>query len=289
MRVLLSSLREAPTKADTDELRLRLIDVVERLDGPRTAALALSGGLGSSSLLFAMLATGRRPRCYTWSIEGRRSLDLESARHLTTHFGLELVELEIPIALPNVLADCRDLVHRFDQIDGIAIQISHPWLYIGPAMQARGDSVIMTGLSVDERYLSRREIWLKIAREGEQVILDEELRGWKRQDLDTPIGAITDMAAKRWGIEILDGYGPKQIDDWFMQFKLAGLHKPFDRAPSVLAFADYYGQGKFRRAKNGGQLQIKKLHDLLLTDPEINLHGASKPRAVYTLIRNGDI
>ena len=122
-----------PDEAHLQRWRDAILETCAELDvSLDTWLLPLSGGLDSRTLLGALVAGGRRPRCVTWGL--RRSLDDPEndavvARRLAEHYGVEhtfLVTDPDDVA-PRTLID-RYLVAgegRTDQIagylDGLAI------------------------------------------------------------------------------------------------------------------------------------------------------------------------
>ncbi len=147
-------------RLDAQALRGHLIKRIEQLDPAGMASLALSGGIDSTTVLFAMLASGRKPRCYTFYCAGHESSDLQSSRRLAKDFGLELIEIPVPIDHETIIADVRKILslQAAPKVKKTIVQCLHPWLYICPAMVERGDKHILIGFAADNYYcITRRD------------------------------------------------------------------------------------------------------------------------------------
>ena len=275
-------------------LRDLMIDMIEEIDPERRACLALSGGTDSTTVLFAMLETGRRPRCYTFFCENTISTDLQASRALCKQFDLELVEIMIPWDLERLVADVRTLTQRAQVIKKTVIQCMHPWLYIYPEMQKRGDTLMLNGLGGDDHYCSQRKVMVAIRQKGEQFVRDQ---GWRRcfsSDFNFSSANIMGMGKAHYGITNLDLYNDKRMDDWFNQFDVMDLHRDqngrgLEKAPSILAFMDLYKQ-TFRRDHQSYQInsKLKDMHEALLLSPVHNPRKAKDVISIYRDIANGN-
>ncbi|MDX5370576.1 MAG: hypothetical protein LPL29_14495 [Alphaproteobacteria bacterium] len=275
-------------------LRELLITRVEELDPDRTATLALSGGTDSTAILFAMLATGRAPRCYTFYCEGTESDDLKSARNLCWHFGLDLAEVEIPWDLERLVEDIRTLLPHCEVLKKTVIQCMHPWLYIYPKMVENGDTLMLNGLGGDDHFCTQRKINVLLNTEGEKAVLD---KGWRKcfsSDLNFSAANII-RYGKQFGIANHDVYDDERIGAWFRQFPIRELHRDvngeaFEKAAAVYAFADYYAKGSFYRAHVSYQKNsaLDVLHDQLLHSP-YNTRGLRQVIGVYRDISDGKV
>jgi Asparagine synthase len=282
-----SSLRKPENPGDYIDFRKRMILNIEKLDPDKTAALALSGGIDSLTLLFAMLETGRRPRCYTFYVEGIISNDLQASRAVAKHFDLELIECMIPCDLDLVMNDVRLLVSRAHVVKKTVIQCMHPWLYICPKMQEYGDKSIITGLGADDLYCTQRKVQVMLNTQGEQAVLDQGWRGLYGVDMNFSTGNIILMGKSAYGIEIIDAYSQPDIHKWFLQFTIKSLHEKKEKGPSIFAFAKYFKQGNFVRLRDAYQIGsgLRDLHDALLLSKEYNPNGKKAIIAVYNLAK----
>jgi len=265
---------------------------VREMDPDQKAALALSGGVDSTTILFAMLATGRRPRCYTFYCQDTISSDLLASRNLTKHFGLELVEVEIPWDMKRLVADLRKIIPHCEVMKKTIVQCMHPWLYIYPAMVERGDALMLNGLGGDDHYCMQRKVSVLLNTEGEQAVLD---KGWRHcfgDDLKFSPANI-ERFGRTYGITNKCVYFDQKVEDWFCRFPIRDLHRGPDgrgleKAASLYAFADYYSQGSFRRLHHSYQKnsRLQEMHEAL-TGTDYNTRGARDVIAIYRDIASG--
>lgn len=281
----------SPNSEDYAELRQLMIEQIDELDPDRSAALALSGGVDSATLLFAMLESGRRPRCFTFYVEGVVSNDLVASRRLAQHFGVELVECMIPCDLDKVMDDCRTLVPLAAVVKQTVIQCMHPWLYLCPALQAYGHDKVITGLGADDLYCTQRKVQVLLHTKGEQAVVDAGYRQLYAAHMGFSTGNIIAMSRARYGIDVLDAYSQPRIHAWFLQFTIESLHRPHEKSASLFAFKDYFTRGAFRRLRDPYQAGsgLKALHEALLVRPDLNVRRMKSPISIYNDIKMGRV
>ena len=271
---------------EISKLRAMLIDQVEKADPDGTAEVALSGGTDSATVLFAALASGRRPRCMTFHVEGNVSEDLQAARRITSHFGLELSEITIPWNEEQLVKDIRYLVSKAHVIKKTVIQCMHPWLYIYPAMRS---GTILSGLGADDYYCSDKRAAIHLHKGGEARLLEYGYRVSDSKNLNYSDGNSIAFAAT-FGKQNIDIYGRQDIEDWFKQWKIKQLHAPVQKYPSLKAFEEYFTQGAFRRLQSPYQINsgLRDYHETLLTS-KYNTRGLQDMIGIYTDIAKGVI
>lgn len=268
--------------ADLRSLRKICEERILQIDPEGKAELALSGGTDSLTVLFAMLSTGRKPRCITFFVEGRISSDLQASRNVCKHFNLDLAEVPLPNTPDRIVNDVRKLLPHCHKVKATIIQCMHPWLYIYPAM--KGD-LILNGLGGDDLYCMQRKVQVALHQKGEAAILP-----WRHvysDDLDFSSGNIH-RYAQQWKKRSIDFYHCDQIEQWFLQFKAMALHKPYEKYPSIAAFSDFYGQGSFRRLHSSYQLNsgLKETHERILYS-SYNQRKAKAMIAIYNDLAAG--
>lgn len=287
-------------KADCLELRRIMLDKIEELDPDRKACLALSGGVDSVTVLFAMLESGRKPRCYTFYAKDYPSEDLLSARRLCDDFGLELVEVPVPVDHDSIVADLKVLVHahQADKIKKTIVQCMHPWMYVCPEMQKRGDDFILIGFAAGNYYALSRRDGKKLRELGEEEFKNQGHRnhnfrgGTSLQFVDANVAQF----CGRYGIHMDDFYAYDEIQEWMKQFTTDELHRDehgnrFEKAVVVYAFHDYYEKGPYYRKGSSYQInsKIRDFHDGLLWNPRYNPSGAKAIIRIYRDIAEGRV
>lgn len=273
-------------RANTPELRRLILDRLEEIDPARTAALSLSGGTDSTTLLFAMLASGRRPTCYTFFCESKLSGDLQAARALARHFKLDLVEVMIPWDLDALVNDLRVLVQAAYVLKRTIVQCMHPYLHIYPVVAS---DLLLSGLSADDLYATSRRSQITLHTKGEAALLADGGRLSNSTNLNYSNGNIIRFAG-RFGKEMADLYDSREIEQWLLQFHVNDLHKPLMKAPSIFAFEDFYSQGAFYRKPSPFQINssLRELHDALLKS-KYNTRDLSNVVGIYNDIAKGII
>lgn len=267
-------------KDDARELRKIFDQRIEEIDPDRKAGLALSGGTDSTTILFAMLASGRHPRCYTFHVKGIESTDLLAARNLCKHFDLELVELVLPDDPDEIAKDIFKFIDKCRVIKKTVVQCMHPWLYLYPAMRDNGDILVLNGLGGDDLYANQRKINVAAGQHGEAAVIQ-----WRKvfsDDMNFSAGNIMAWGREDWGITNIDFYNHPDIEKWFLKFPIRALHRPIEKYPSIEAYADYYRMGSFYRKHSSYQINsgLKKCHERLL-DSRWNARESKDVIAIY--------
>lgn len=295
----------AISKEKLDEYRSLLVSRVEREDPDGKAELALSGGIDSATILFAMLESGRRPTCFTFFIQETPSEDIASSRALCKHFGLTLREVPMRWDMDQLVRDLRIIVPRaHNPRKPTIIQCMHPWLYLYPAMQS---DLAFCGLGAEAQFCSigrlQKQINMAVAkarRDGHTVaqareIVDKSLwdEGWRGQSWETDLNETTANIirfGRGYGKTLIDMFsGDRAIIDWFSQFSVFDLQKPFPKAASVMAFEKYFSQGPFLRKPSNYQInsKIKDLHEALCFEKRYNRRGCTAVVGIYSDILKG--
>ncbi|KAA0573388.1 asparagine synthase-related protein [Azospirillum sp. Sh1] len=285
--------------------RQLLIERIEREDPNRTAELALSGGIDSATLLFAMLESGRRPTCFTFYIDKSPSEDLIASRALCQHFGLTLREVAIPWDMDQLVRDLRRIIPAaHNPRKPTIVQCMHPWLYLYPAMQS---DLAFCGLGAEDQFGTQGKLQKFInmtvaaakrdgktpaeAREvADKAVWDQGWRGrsWEG-DLDHSTANIIRLG-RSYGKTLIDLYsGDRRLIEWFGKWSVFDLQKPFPKAASVYAFEDYYRQGAFLRKPSNYQInsKLKDMHEALCNEPRYNKRGAKAVVSIYMDIAKG--
>lgn len=270
-------LRSNITKEDIAYYRSLLLARAKELDHDGRSAVALSGGVDSATALFALLEIGSKPKCYTFYVKGYKSPDLASARKLAKHFGVDLVEVEIPSDVDSIY---RDIVHGFDYAQYLKktiVQTMIPWKYLCPLVEGPR---IVTGLGQDLFYGLGRDAAVMLHKEGELAVFK-----YRKVDMTHSVknsdGNCMLYAREAFHKELCAFYETAAISDFFIRFTLASLQKPYEKWVTVEAFKDYFNQGPFYRKHLNYQMSgIKQSHDSLLKS-KYNTRGSKAIIALY--------
>lgn len=254
---------------------------IEEVDPQKDSALALSGGTDSATVLFSMLDTGRKPKCYTFHMSGITSVDLLSARNLCKDFGLELVEISVPSTVDEMYEDIKKVLPHCEYVKKTIVQCMIPWMYIYPAMSERK---IITGIGGDDLYCTQRKLQVLYHNGGDSSV--DQYRKCYSDDLKFSAANIARLASY-YGKENVDFYNSKEIFSWMKQFSLGAINRPYMKYPSVIAYMDYYNLGNYYRDQTEHSYQInsklRDCHDMLLRS-KYNKNGNKAIIGIYNQI-----
>lgn len=270
-------------------LRGLFLKRIEEIDPPKKAALALSGGTDSVTVLFSMLDTGRKPRCYTFFMDGIISVDLKSSRNLSREFGLELVEVPVPSDIDSIYQDVKDIIPHCEHVKKTIIQCMIPWKYIYSAMD---EDTIITGIGGDDLFCTQRKLQVLFHKSGDTALAP--YRKCYSNNLDFSAANIS-RYGRHYGKSNIDFYDDKAIFDFCNQFSFSAINKPVVKGAAIRAFMDYYQMGSYYRDQTDHSYQInsrlRDCHDRLLTSA-YNKHGHKAIIGLYNeiareVMRNG--
>lgn len=254
--------KERFSRLDARVLRDIFKERIQEIDSDGKAALALSGGTDSISVLFAMLDCGIKPHCYTFYMDGIISADLKSSRRLAADFGLVLTEVPVVSDPDSIYEDIKAVLPYCEKVKKTIIQCMIPWKYIYSAMQ---EDMIITGIGGDDLYGTQRKVQVEYHKTG-----DAGIAKWRHcysDDLDFSAGNIA-RYGQHFGKVNIDFYNSDRIFDFMNTFSLGAINKPMMKAASIIAYEDYYSKGAYYRDQTDHSYQInsrlRDLHDMLL-------------------------
>jgi hypothetical protein len=253
------------TLSDFEDGRSVCRSRLSAVDPNGQAALLLSGGIDSVTVLFSMLSTGRKPDCFTFAMDGNDSADLRSSVSLCRKFGLKHHVVRIPALLESILEDTRWTIAKIDwtrttDIKKTIVQCVHPFRHVGPVLPP----LTLCGLGGDSFYLTRRQ-----ERMAARDLGDAAVSKWRRSfasDPDYSDFHIMDTCRRAHGKTIIDFYDDPGWTAWIRRFPLSATHRPIEKYASVGLWPDYWSQGKFLRQQSSFQVNsgLRDRHDLLL-------------------------
>ncbi len=124
-----------------------LAEIERSTDTVKDVAVALSSGIDSTAVVFALLELKKHVRAYTFHVEGVESQDLIHARANAKTFGVELIECEIPmwVSIHNVLR----LIRHYKLKKKTDIECVYPFLYLLPKVK---EVLMLTGGAADGHF-----------------------------------------------------------------------------------------------------------------------------------------
>jgi asparagine synthase (glutamine-hydrolysing) len=123
--------------------------VAKRLIGDRPVCFLLSGGLDSTMILHYAVELHPRPVAYT-AVYDDSSADLRAARRVADHYGVELIEVPVPVP---TTADIEQAVRTIEMSAKAQVEIALAHIPLMRAIAADGFRVALSGEAADELFL----------------------------------------------------------------------------------------------------------------------------------------
>lgn len=119
---------------------------VDRMTADVPVAVLASGGLDSSAILALLVDHGYRPTCYT-AVYAPHTADLDYARKVSAHLGLDLVEVTVPDPTKDTIDDA---IRATEMTFKAQIEIALGCLPLAQAIASDGFKVVLSGEGSDE-------------------------------------------------------------------------------------------------------------------------------------------
>lgn len=229
----------------------------------------LSGGMDSTSILFACLELGVKPTCITFQIGDRYVPDLQIAKSMADVFGFELHVCNIEQNVETLIADTKQCISWLSKratpkITKVYVQCLHPFLYMVPKLASLGYSSAMWGMVADSGY--------GIGRKPITILHTAGASAWTRfreqeyADLEASDYAIMDVAKMAYNFTIHDPYYNADVRKLLLSCTFDQLHKPREKSIAYMAFEEYWRQGKWYRLRENLQVGtgLREWHDTML-------------------------
>ena len=259
----------------SDSFRKLFLAAMDNTDP--AAALFLSGGVDSATNLAAALHLGRRPTCVTFRVVGIESRDVVTARAICKEFSLVLIESCLPADIASVISDTRRVLHIIAKAKKTHVQCSHPFLYMGKAMQDAGITRATWGMRAV--WGISRDVAIAQAREGDQAAV--ALRKQHFADPDFSENSI-EKVLTTFGVSVENPWRDPAFAEFFLNLTMKELHKPFEKAVAVEAFPEFWRHGTWRKPADNLQIGsgLRSLHDTLLQS-SVNRTGRLAVVGIY--------
>ncbi len=245
----------------------------------------LSGGVDSATVLAALLAIDRPPRCFTFTLGRYESEDLASARAMCRELDLDHQVVRIPQDALVLERDVRRLV-RIVGPRKTWVQCGHPYLYVVPQLAEYGYHGVYVGLFGDDLWGTGRRVMSGWRRLGDT---------WAREERNKKLALLLvddggELVAQSLGAEMLDPF----TDEGVMQFLIARsfteMHVPRLKSLAIGAFPEFWSRGAWYREPLNYQIGagIRAWHDTLLTSP-LNRRGNRAVVGIYNDLSVGRV
>lgn len=256
--------------------------VGENISRGDRVALLFSGGADSLSVGFAIEDAGGTVSPITFSIDGRETDDLLSARSASDALGWELVEVEISSDLELVREDFSFLIREIGCEKKTQVECAWPFLYVAPVVRELGLSTAFSGIAADGHYgLSKRAmIHYRYPKEA----FDEFREGYFSSRSPAGVKEFEEIFS-RSRVDLVSPYLDGRVIDLFRSYSWDELNKPKQKNPIVEEYADrfeFLGAGPRKHANLQLVAGIPEIFEGLL---ETDLNRRSRTR-VMDLVRD---
>jgi len=254
------------------EFRDRFLEILGSEPYRDINAIYFSGGVDSTTILFALLELGRRPDLISFKQEGIDSKDIEVGMAIAKAYNLNYQFCELRSDREGVVDDVQKVMSLIKHPLKTHIQCSIPFYHMSRELHKLGHTKAFSGIAADKIFGLNKKMNMMYSRCGE-----EELRRFRRTELYiNPKLSSFDIAlvSEDGGVELFDPYRDKQISEWMLNVPFKELHTGRDKSIAVDAFAGYWAKDEgWYRPRDNLQIVsgIRELHDnLILKDDSVN-------------------
>jgi hypothetical protein len=249
-------------KEDYQGFRKLLIENTHKNIKSNSIGLAMSGGIDSASIFFCLLELDIPFECYTFYQDGYESEDLISSIHYCKTFNVPINIIKLPSDVDTIYNDVVDIIPFCGKkILKTKVETLRPLKYI---FESCKHEILLNGLSGDDYQPYLRKVNIAYTQGGDELVLESGFRKNFSQD-DDGMEALSKKMAKKYGIDFIDVYENKDIENYFLQFSLSALLTPHKNLVTT-SFKDYFDKvGGFRKHSSYQvNSKTRDFHEMLL-------------------------
>jgi hypothetical protein len=268
----------------TVDVRQLLLDSLQ--DVKQSPAVALSGGLDSTSILFALQELNKDPRAYTFHVKDVVSEDLRESRRVCDTFDVPLTEVTLPNDHATIKRDTYAIVEGLGLKQKTAIECTWPFLYLYE--EVTEDSIALGNAGDGHFVISREAMINKINEDVERM---DHFRNSLFGDPTYSQVNIHRQLAPVYGIQHLHiPYYERPFVNAFLGTAWQDINKPKQKQPIIDAYPDKFNQINVRKHTNlqKGDSEIAEQFNKLL-ETNWNIQGWKSPVGIYNAIAKGDL
>jgi asparagine synthetase B (glutamine-hydrolysing) len=241
-------------------------------------AVLLSGGIDSSSLMFALLDAGKRVTAYSFTLGDRESTDFVLARRNSGLFGCDFVPIVLPTDLEMLQADMRLLCANGAR-SKTDYECAWPMLY---AYAICSERIVASGMGADGHFC--------ISKKG-MIHWRDRIDEFRRGLYSSPRYAqkpIHDRLAAKYGKVAEMPYLTDAMRAEFLGTTWDEVNKPKQKQPIISAFKE-----QFARIKVGPHTNLQlgdsgiSQHFAKLLDSSWNRRGHRSVVGIYNALNAG--
>lgn len=214
-----------------EEMRSRLLDSMSRVSDPCVAVL-MSGGVDSSSVLYAAIEAGLEPHCYTFAFAGAPSRDYYIARAVCRAEGVRFTPVMLPDSLETLREDIFALHDEYGCVSKTEYECTWPFLY---AYQAIEERWVASGLGAEAHFVLTKRGAIHYRNRPDEF--REEY--WARQN-PNQMDQHRILAGKH-GKELVFPYMEEETARLFAGSGWDEINRPHHKQPILDAFPERYG------------------------------------------------
>jgi asparagine synthetase B (glutamine-hydrolysing) len=244
------------------EFRTLFVDYIRKSLPSEPVGLAMSGGIDSASVFFALLEIGHEFECYTFYQDGYESEDLVESKKYCEQFSIKLNLINMNSDVDTIYNDINKIIPFCGvKLKKTKVETLRPLMYL---FENSKHKTILNGYSADE-YMpySRKCNILYGSERNEQAVLDE---GWRKRWIDEDeYIVLSKKLGGHYNINYIDTYEHKAIEDFFLRFYLKDLLKPHKHIVTSAFKKEFDSVGGFRHQSSYQvNSRTRDFHDNLL-------------------------
>ena len=239
-------------------------------------AILLSAGIDSTSLLFALLESGKKVTAYSFMLDGKVSTDFSLARKNAKTFGCEFVPVFLPLDIEVLIEDLRRLKQLGAQ-KKTDFECGWPMLYAYAAVK---EYVVASGMGADGHFCISKKGMLHFRDKIDEFRLNlYNSRSYAQRPIHEAIAA---QLNKRPELPYLS----QEMKEQFLGTSWAQVNKPKQKQPIIDAFADSFQRLKILPHTNLqlGDSGIAQHFESLLKS-RLNTEGHKSVVSIYNRLK----
>lgn len=243
------------------------------------AALLLSGGVDSATMLAALLSEGVKPSVFTFRLSGYESSDFKVARDMAREFGLPFHPVIIPQTVDALINDVYRVIRLIRTGRKTHIQCCHPMLYVADAVREAGLTTAIWASTLDFVFGSNRRAQVALRAGGQEAFT--AYRRKAAADPDSSDASIEATFASR-GVALRDPFNNPALIEFMLERTSNDMHYKMQKGIAVRAFPEFWQRGAWYRPHDSYQInsRLREFHDVLLSQP-INRRKSRAVVAIY--------
>lgn len=261
--------------------------ILKQCEGKKNIAVALSGGIDSAHILFALLSLGKSVRTYSLHREGIISTDYRLSEKNSKILNVPFTE----VILPNKL-DMSRLVHIMKDHtlkNKAAVECTYTMDHVWEAMQKDGVDCVFSGVSNDNYFGTTKTASIHFSQTLE---LNQQFRrehfDWLDYDktgrwvYGKQVQVWSDLAKER-GIHLAVPAYDRKVYEFFYPIHWKTMNTPKQKYPCWAIYPEYVSKCSLEKHSDlqCGDTQIRELFEPLLKDPSINTKGRTRMLDVF--------